>query len=90
DREADFEERRRTLVNAAAEALETRRTGARMDLGRFYLAREMYAEAKGVIEVAIGEERPGADDPAGLLMHAFANIMLGRIPEALKDLSHPI
>ncbi|MDC7988114.1 tetratricopeptide repeat protein, partial [Rhodoplanes sp. TEM] len=90
DREADFETRHRALMAAAAEALETRRTGARMDLARFYLAREMYAEAKGVIEVALAEERPGADDPAGLLMHALANIMLGRIPEALKDLSHPI
>lgn len=90
DREADFEDRRRALTNAAAEALETRRTGARMDLARFYLAREMYPEAKGVLEVALSEEKPGADDPAGMLMRALANIMLGRIPEALKDLSHPI
>ncbi|MBK5961154.1 hypothetical protein CCR97_23535, partial [Rhodoplanes elegans] len=90
DREAEYEPRRRLLINAAAEALETRRTGARMDLARFYLAREMYAEAKGVIDVALADERPGADDPAGLFMRALANIMLDRIPEALKDLSNPI
>jgi tetratricopeptide (TPR) repeat protein len=90
DREADFEDRRRALTTAAAEAMETRRTGARMDLARFYLAREMYPEAKGVLEVALSEEKPGADDPAGMLMRSLANIMLGRIPEALKDLSHPI
>ena len=90
DREANFEERRRSLIDGAAEALETRRTGARMDLARFYLAREMYPEAKGVLDVAIGDEKPGADDPAGLLMRALASIMLGRVPDALKDLSHPI
>jgi tetratricopeptide (TPR) repeat protein len=90
DREANFEERRRSLIDGAAEALETRRTGARMDLARFYLAREMYPEAKGVLDVAIGDEKPGADDPAGLLMRALASIMLGRVPDALKDLSHPV
>ena len=35
----------------------------RLDLARFYLAREMFAEAKAVLDVAIADERPTAEDP---------------------------
>jgi tetratricopeptide (TPR) repeat protein len=89
DREADFEDRRFRLLNAAADALETKRAAPRLELARFYLARDMYPEAKGVLDVALGDEKP-TEDPSGLIMRAFANIMLGRVDEAAKDLANPI
>jgi hypothetical protein len=89
DREAEFDARRTRLLNAAAEAVDTKRTAPRLELARFYLARAMYPEAKGVLDVALSDEKP-SEEPAGLVMRAFANIMIGHVNDALKDLSHPI
>lgn len=89
DREAAFGERHGKLISAAAEAPDNKRTAPRLELARFYLARSMYPETKGVLDVALGEERP-TEDPTGLVMRAFANIMIGHIDDALKDLAHPI
>lgn len=89
DREAAFNERHAKLIDAAAAASETKRTAPRLELARFYLARGMYPEAKGVLDVALSDDKP-TEDPAGLVMRAFANIMIGHIEDALKDLSHPI
>src|SRR5262249_2503676 len=58
DRQADFRERKSELMNAAADAPESKRLGARADLARFYLARDMAPEAKGVLDIAL------ADHPA--------------------------
>jgi tetratricopeptide (TPR) repeat protein len=90
DREADFTKREFGLINAAATAPFTLRNMHRLALARFYFAREMYAEAKAVLDAALGDERPTADDPSTLVMHAVANIMLGRADAALKDLSNPV
>jgi tetratricopeptide (TPR) repeat protein len=90
DRQSALSERQYKLIAAAADANETRRLPSRLDLARFYLAREMYAEAKGVLEVALAEDRPNADNPSGLVLHAIASIMLDRPQEALKELSHPL
>ncbi|WP_237718370.1 tetratricopeptide repeat protein [Rhodovulum sp. PH10] len=90
DRAADFLERQRTLIDAAAEAAGPKRTAARLDLARFYLARQMYPEAKGVLDVVIADAAGGTDDPAAYLMRAFAELMMNRLPESQKDLSEPI
>src|SRR5207302_1466443 len=66
------------------------RAAARLDLARFYLARELYVEAKGVLDVTLGDQRPTADDTSGLIMRAVANLMLRRSDEALKDLANPL
>ncbi len=87
DREADFLDRQTHLVAAAASAEETRRGPAQLELARFYLARELTAEAKGVLDVAASDERAGPDSNT-LLLRAIANIRLGRGADALKDLSH--
>jgi hypothetical protein len=63
---------------------------ARFELARFYLAREMYAEAKGVLDVAVAEDHPTAEDPTGLVMRAIAKIMMGRVDEGLQDLASPL
>jgi tetratricopeptide (TPR) repeat protein len=90
DHETGFRERQAKLFDAAASAPENRRTAARLDLARFYLARDMYVEAKGVLDVALGDERPTAEDITGLVMRAVANLMLQRSDEALKDLANPL
>lgn len=90
DRQANFSERQRKLIQAAAEAPETKRLAPRLELARFYLAREMYVEAKAVLDVAMAEEHPTADDATPLVLHAVANLMLGRPDDALKDLANPI
>ena len=90
DREADFIERQRNLITAAAGAPENKRLAPRLDLARFYLAREMYEEAKGVLDVALNENHPSAEDSSGLVMRAIAEIMMGRADEGLADLTNPL
>ena len=86
DREADFRDRQTQLIAAAAAAEDARRMPAQLELARFYLARDLTAEAKGVLDVAASDERASQDGTAAVL-RAVANIMLGRGADALKDLS---
>ncbi|MGD9924734.1 MAG: tetratricopeptide repeat protein, partial [Pseudorhodoplanes sp.] len=90
DRQSGLTERQYKLVAAAADAGETKRSTPRLELARFYLAREMYPEAKGVLDVALAEDRPTADDPSGIVLRAIASLMLNRPDEALKELGHPL
>jgi tetratricopeptide (TPR) repeat protein len=89
DREADYAQRQFDLVRAAAEAPFTSRTASRLELARFYFARQMVPEAKAVLDTAIADERPTADDPSALVLRAIANIMLGHIADAQRDLAAP-
>jgi len=86
DREADFRDRQMHLIAAAAAAEDARRMSAQLELARFYLARDLTAEAKAVLDVAALDERATQDGTAAVL-RAVANIMLGRGTDALKDLS---
>jgi tetratricopeptide (TPR) repeat protein len=90
DRQADFTERQSGLLAAAAAAPENRRSAARLDLARFYLARGMNAEAKAVLDVALASERPTIDDMSGPILRAIANMLLERADEALKELANPL
>ena len=89
DRQAEYAQRQFELVRAAAEAPVTGRTEARLDLARFYFSRQMYSEAKSVLDTAIADERPTAEDPSPIVLRAVANIMLGRLEAAQKDLVNP-
>jgi predicted negative regulator of RcsB-dependent stress response len=89
DRQADFSARQSELIQKAASSPQGRRTAARLDLARFYLARDMYAEAKAVLDVALSDEKPGGDDITGLVLKSVANVMLDRADEALRDLANP-
>jgi tetratricopeptide (TPR) repeat protein len=88
DREAKFNERQSDLIRLAAMAPESRRRAARLNLARFYLARDMAAEAKAVLDVTLADER-GNDDTTGSVLKAIANMLLERPEDALKDLSNP-
>jgi tetratricopeptide (TPR) repeat protein len=90
DRKEEFRKRESQLLFSAAKATESQRLAARVDLARFYLAWEMTAEAKGVLDVAIKDNPPSAADPIPLVLRAVANVMMERPQEALKDLANPI
>jgi tetratricopeptide (TPR) repeat protein len=85
DRQAKFSERQSELIRLAASAPPTQRKPARFNLARFYLAQEMPAEAKAVLDVAMADDR-SSDDVTGSVLRAISNIMLDRPEEALKEL----
>jgi tetratricopeptide (TPR) repeat protein len=90
DRQASYLERQSNLIAAAAAAPENMRLAPRLDLARFYIARDMYPEAKGVLDVALTDERPAADDVSAIVLRAVSEIMMNRPEAALKDLADPV
>jgi len=88
DRQAVFNDRQSELIRLAAGAPDSKRKQARLNLARFYLARDMAAEAKGVIDVALADQQDG-NDVTGSVLRAVADVMLDRPQEALKALSAP-
>jgi tetratricopeptide (TPR) repeat protein len=90
ERTDEFGPRESQMLFSAARAVESQRFAARVDLARFYLAWERFAEAKGVLDVALKDNPPSAADPIPLVLRAVANIMLERPQEALKDLANPV
>jgi Tfp pilus assembly protein PilF/predicted negative regulator of RcsB-dependent stress response len=89
DREASYAERQSKLMAAAADAQDGKRLIPRLNLARFYMARGMFPEAKGVLDVALREEHPASEFVSAIVLRAAAEIMMGRPDEALKDLSDP-
>jgi hypothetical protein len=89
DQQADFWSRQSELIREAAGAPDEKRSAMQLDLARFYLARRLHVEAKGVLDVVLSTMSPDTEDAATIVLHAVANIMLGRNGEALKDLSRP-
>ncbi|MCC7347306.1 MAG: tetratricopeptide repeat protein, partial [Variibacter sp.] len=89
DREAKFQDRQVALMQTAASAPDSKRTPARLDYARFFMARDMFAEAKGALDVALATERGSELLSAGHVLRAIANVMLGREHEALRDLASP-
>jgi len=90
EQEGKFAERQQQLIAAAADASEANRTAARFDLARFYLARGMSAEAKGVLDVALSDDRPTKENPSGLILQAMTLLMMDRPDDALKSLNNPL
>jgi tetratricopeptide (TPR) repeat protein len=89
DREGSYLERQAHLIDAAATAPENNRLAPRLDLARFYLARDMFPEAKGVLDVALTGNRPVAENISAVVLRAVAEIMMNRPDAALKDLADP-
>nr|WP_299802994.1 tetratricopeptide repeat protein [Tardiphaga sp.] len=90
DQEGPFKDRFDVLMNAASAADGNTRTGIRMDLARFYMARGMYHEAKGVADLAISDSKVGQENPVALIVHAVASTMMGRPEQTLKDIANPV
>jgi hypothetical protein len=53
------------------------------------MAWEMYPEAKGVLDLALVDAKPGAEDPIVLIVHSVAASLMNKPALALKDLSNP-
>jgi tetratricopeptide (TPR) repeat protein len=81
-----FFEKLEPLLTSASNATGEGRLPPRMELARFYMARGLYAEAKGLLDLNLAEK---SEDPMALVMRAVSNIMLRRPDDALKDLSNP-
>lgn len=89
DRAAAFLDRRNALIDADSVAEGAEKITARLALARFYMARGMYPEAKGVLDVSLSEAKPGTEDATTLTMHALASSLIGRPEQTLKDLASP-
>ena len=89
DREGSYIDRQANLIFAAAQAPQNKRMMPRLDLARFYLARDMYPEAKGVLDVALADDKPTIDNVSAVVLRAIAEVMMDRPDDALKDLSDP-
>jgi len=88
DRDAPFNARQSELIGLAASAPVSKRRQARLNLARFYLAKDMAPEAKAVLNVALSDQR-ASDDVTGSVLTAVADVMLDRPEDALKELSKP-
>jgi tetratricopeptide (TPR) repeat protein len=86
----DFVPRADALMAAAASAEPEQRQQARLNLARFYMARGMYPEAKGMAELLLADPGPKIEEFAALMVHAIASILINRPELALKDLANPI
>ena len=63
-----------------------------MDLAKFYLARDMYPEAKGVLNTVIGDAAPNSDDVSVLVMRGdggAADLRMMRTRPLLTAFSGP-
>ena len=89
DQQAAYTERQSKLVAAAASAPDTKRLAPRLDLARFYVARDMYPEAKGVLDVALADDRAASEQSTATVLRAVTEIMMNRPDDALKDLADP-
>ncbi len=90
DQEGPFNARFDELINAMSSAEASSLPQARMDLAKFYMARGMYNEAKGVADLAIADTKVGEESPVALIVHAVASAMMGRPEQTLKDIANPV
>ncbi|WP_445489208.1 tetratricopeptide repeat protein [Rhodopseudomonas sp. RCAM05734] len=90
DQEGKFNDRLDALMNLASQADAESRTGARINLARFYLARGMYPEAKGAADLALVDTKPGQENPVALVVRAVASALMGRPAQTLKDIANPV
>lgn len=90
NQDENFTAREHALIAAAAAVEPDRRMPARIDLARFYLARGLYVEAKAVLDLALGDAKPGLEDTVALIVHSVASSLMGRPEQALKDLTNPV
>jgi tetratricopeptide (TPR) repeat protein len=88
DRKGDFNVRQAELVRQAAFSQGGKRRQARLNLARFYLARDMDPEAKAVLDVLLSEKNESAD-VTGTVLRAVADVKLDRPEATLKELSIP-
>jgi len=90
DEKAKFEPRLRDLIGTAADAPAGKRLAPRMDVARFYLARDMPYEAKGVLDVALQDAQPTPATAPAIVLRAICSVLAARPIDALKDLDNSL
>jgi tetratricopeptide (TPR) repeat protein len=85
----NFADREHALFTALAAIEPEQRPQARLDLARFYVARGMYPEAKGMAELALADPNIRTEESVGLMVHAVASILMDRPVQGLKDIASP-
>lgn len=90
DQDGPFNARYDELVTATSRADKDSLPQSRIDLARFYMARGMYHEAKGMADLAISDSKVGEENPVALIVHAVASAMMGRPAQTLKDIANPV
>jgi len=89
NQKAKFLPRLDQLMDAASAAPDDKRLAANLALGKFYLARGFYQEAKGALDLALVKPQAQESMQPVLMARAVAEILTGRIDSALKDLNNP-
>lgn len=84
----NFSARQQALVAAIAGVEPAQRSLPRLDLAQFYMARGMYYEAKAITDLMLADPL-NKEESSALIMHAIANILIGRPSQGLKDLASP-
>lgn len=82
----NFTNRELTLLDAIANAPESERTGARLNLAEFYFAKGLSSETLGVLRTAESDVPNLTDDPVVRLMQGAAEEMIGQLDAATADL----
>jgi tetratricopeptide (TPR) repeat protein len=90
NQKASFLPRLDQLMDAASAAPDDKRLAANLALGKFYLARGFYQEAKGALDLALVKPQAQENMQPVLMARAVAEILVGRIDSALKDLNNPV
>jgi tetratricopeptide (TPR) repeat protein len=89
DQAAPFIKRLDDLMTQASMASGDERIPAHITLARFYMARGLYPEAKGILDVALAKPGTSSAIPAALMVRAVAETLAGRPELAMKDLNDP-
>lgn len=90
NQKASFLPRLDELIDAASNAPDDQRLAANLALGKFYLARGFYQEAKGAFDLALLKPQAQDNMQPALMARAVAEILVGRIEPAMKDLNNPV
>ncbi|WP_164934499.1 tetratricopeptide repeat protein [Bradyrhizobium zhanjiangense] len=85
----NFWTRQSDLMAAISAVDPALRSLPRLDLAQFYMSRAMYHEAKAVTDVMLSDPL-NKEESGALIMHAIANILIGRPAQGLKDLANPV
>jgi hypothetical protein len=89
DERAPFRERESDLLATAAAVHDTQRTARRLDLVRFYMAQQRWAEAKAVLDAIVRQDRRIAEDGTIQGLRGVVSIMMHRPTDALREFAHP-
>jgi tetratricopeptide (TPR) repeat protein len=90
NQEGSFVAREEELMKALVVAEPELRPKARLELARFYMARGMYAEAKGVTDAVLGSPNAKVEESVALSIHGISSLLIGRPADGLKDLASPV